>query len=56
MTQYIADILLWLFVINHGIACGAGLYEERVILPISKGRRPWRRNGWRSITFVQLLL
>ena len=33
MAQYIPDILLWLFVINHGIAFGAGLYEQRVILP-----------------------
>ena len=33
MSRYIPDILLWLFVINHGIAFGAGLYEQRVILP-----------------------
>ena len=33
MAQYIPDLLLWLFVINHGIAFGAGLYEQRVILP-----------------------
>ncbi len=33
MAQYIPDILLWLFVINHGIAFGAGLYEQRIILP-----------------------
>jgi len=33
MDQYIPDILLWLFVINHGIAFGAGLYEQRIILP-----------------------
>ena len=30
---HIPNILLWLFVINHGIAFGAGLYEQRVILP-----------------------
>jgi len=30
MVQHIPDILLWLFVINHGIAFGAGLYEQRV--------------------------
>ena len=29
----IADILLWLFVMNLGIAFGAGLYEKRIILP-----------------------
>lgn len=33
MAQYIPDILLWLFVVNHGIAFGAGLYEQRIILP-----------------------
>lgn len=33
MAQYIPEILLWLFVINHGIAFGAGLYEQRIILP-----------------------
>jgi hypothetical protein len=31
--HYIPDILLWLFVINHGIAFGAGLYEQWIILP-----------------------
>jgi hypothetical protein len=33
MAQSIPDILLWLFVINHGIPFGAGLYEQRVVLP-----------------------
>ena len=33
MTQYIPEILLWLFVINLGIAYGAGLYEKRIVLP-----------------------
>ncbi len=33
MAQQIPEILLWLFVINHGIAFGAGLYEQRIILP-----------------------
>ena len=33
MTQYIPEILLWLFIINLGIAFGAGLYETRIILP-----------------------
>lgn len=32
------EILLWLFVVNHGIACGAGLYESRMVVsPV--GRR-----------------
>src|SRR5258706_5071626 len=33
MTPNIPEILLWLFVINLGIAFGAGLYEQRIILP-----------------------
>jgi|SRR5437588_5664690 len=33
MAEYIPAILLWLFVINHGIAFGAGLYEQRIIWP-----------------------
>jgi hypothetical protein len=33
MNQYIPEILLWLFVMNLGIAYGAGLYEKRIILP-----------------------
>src|SRR5688500_2333167 len=27
------DFLLWLFVINLGIAFGAGLYEHRIVVP-----------------------
>jgi hypothetical protein len=34
VARYIPDILLWLFVINHGIAFGAGLYEQRMMLPL----------------------
>lgn len=33
MAQYLPNLLLWLFVINHGIAFGAGLYEQRIIRP-----------------------
>jgi Domain of unknown function (DUF1772) len=33
LAHNVPDILLWLFVINHGIAFGAGLYEQRVIMP-----------------------
>lgn len=32
-AQRIAQILLWLFVINLGIALGAGLYESRIVVP-----------------------
>ncbi len=31
--QNTSEILLWLFIINLGIAFGAGLYEARIMLP-----------------------
>jgi hypothetical protein len=34
MTSNVREILLWLFVINQGIAFGAGLYEQRIVLPM----------------------
>ena len=44
MTPIGHEILLWLFVINLGVAFGAGLYEQRIILP------QWfshsSENGW----------
>ncbi|MEK7795207.1 MAG: DUF1772 domain-containing protein [Candidatus Hydrogenedentota bacterium] len=40
MAQYVPNILLWLFVINLGIAFGAGLYEQRVIFPQWFDRSP----------------
>ncbi len=33
MTEIIVKILLWLFVINLGIAFGSGLYETRIAVP-----------------------
>jgi hypothetical protein len=33
MSTSVSTILLWLFVINLGIACGAGLYEHRIVVP-----------------------
>lgn len=32
MERYATEILLWLFVLNHGIALGAGLYESRMVV------------------------
>ena len=29
-----SDLVLWLFVITHSIAFGAGFYEQRVVLPL----------------------
>jgi hypothetical protein len=33
MSHTVAEIVLWLFTINLGIAFGAGLYEKMVVLP-----------------------
>jgi hypothetical protein len=33
MSTSVSTILLWLFVINLGIAFGAGLYEHRIVTP-----------------------
>jgi hypothetical protein len=33
MNPTLAKVLLWLLVINLGIAFGAGLYESRIVLP-----------------------
>ena len=33
MSSSISTTLLWLFVINLGIAFGAGLYEHRIVVP-----------------------
>lgn len=32
MTESLSRVLLWLFVINLGVAFGAGLYEGRIVL------------------------
>jgi hypothetical protein len=33
MPASVATVLLWLFVVNLGIALGAGLYEHRIVIP-----------------------
>ena len=33
MAHAAAEIVLWLFVVNLGVAFGAGLYEARVVVP-----------------------
>ncbi len=32
--HYLTEIALWLFVLNLGVAFGAGLYETRIVLPM----------------------
>lgn len=53
------SILLWLFVINLGIACGAGLYEARVVIPQWAEIPPqsWPNTGlmfWVYVTTIPL--
>lgn len=54
-------IVLWLFVINLGIAFGAGIYEARVVIPEwgSIPPREWPNTGlmfWVYVTTVPLTL
>jgi hypothetical protein len=53
------SIFLWLFVINLGIACGAGLYEARVVIPQWAHIPPknWPNTGvmfWVYVTTIPL--
>jgi hypothetical protein len=46
MPESVSRILLWLFVINLGIALGAGLYEHRIVVSqwlssLPDGARHW---------------
>ena len=55
------SIFLWLFVINLGIACGAGLYEARVVIPQWADLPPqtWPNTGlmfWVYVTTIPLTL
>jgi len=55
------QILLWLFVVNIGVAFGAGLYEARVVLPQWWHLPPaeWPNTGllfWVYVTTVPLTL
>ena len=47
MPQYVPKVLLWLFVINLGIALGAGIYEQRVVIPQWENTPPqtWPQTG-----------
>lgn len=54
-------IVLWLFVINLGIAFGAGIYEARVVIPQWENMPPqqWPNTGlmfWVYVTTVPLTL
>jgi hypothetical protein len=56
-----SNVLLCLFIINLGIAFGAGLYESRMVLPKWAGmaRETWPNTGlkfWAYVTTVPLTL
>jgi hypothetical protein len=48
MPLSIAKVLLWLFVMNLGIALGAGLYESRVVVPRWIGSSPGSAPRWNA--------
>jgi hypothetical protein len=59
----LSDIVLWLFVINLGIVCGAGLYEARVVVPLWASAPPESlrspdsgRRFWAFTTTIPLTL
>ena len=59
MKSRLKSIFLWLFVIDLGIACGAGLYEARVVVPQWADSPPhtWPNTGlmfWVYVTTVPL--
>ena len=65
MARYVTEVLLWLFVVNHGIAFGAGLYETRMVVSpwigaVRRGddARPpdAGRQFWALVTTVPLTL
>jgi len=61
MAQHVTTVLLWLLVINLGIAFGAGLYEARVVIPswAVLPPRTWPNTGllfWVYVTTVPLTL
>jgi hypothetical protein len=56
-----AEVLLWLFVMNLGVAFGAGIYEARVVIPQWANTPPktWPNTGllfWVYVTTVPLTL
>ena len=48
MSDSISRTLLWLFVINLGIALGAGLYESRIVVPRWISASPESGRHWNA--------
>src|SRR5882724_10747400 len=58
-----SEIILWLFVVNLGVAFGAGLYETRIVVPLWASAPPTSlhspdsgRRFWGFVTTVPLTL
>jgi hypothetical protein len=43
-----ASLTLWLFVVNLGVAFGAGIYEQRIVAPRWLERRPGSGARWHA--------
>ena len=61
MRKYLPEALLWMFVINLGVAFGAGIYESRVVIPLWENTlsQTWPNTGllfWVYVTTVPLTL
>ena len=61
MRKYVTEVLLSMFVIDLGIAFGAGIYEDRVVVPQWEDTPPetWPNTGlrfWVYVTTVPLTL
>ena len=56
MRKHVPQVLLWLFVINLGIAFGAGVYESRVVIPQWENTPPqtWLNTGLEFWVYVAL--
>jgi len=48
MSHRLAAVALWLFVLNLGIALGAGLYEHRIVVPEWIGESPGSGMHWNA--------
>jgi hypothetical protein len=48
MAEFLPQIVLWLFVINLGVAFGAGLYESRITVPQWLSALPGYRYRWNA--------
>lgn len=53
MLESMANLILWLFVINLGISFGAGLYESRIVVPQWLSYSPKHGYRWNAEAALQ---